>query len=365
MPPKRLSVSLNPLWYHYVAVATLGLAVLLGLFRYYIVDRLDPIHCNSLLTTGRWLDNAFKNWQPDGCMMYNYQQKDITTCMGPKSIVFIGDSVTRQLFFQTAHIVDPALPSAPPDDEHKHSDHTLNTKSGAKITFHWDPFLNTSATQKYIRPTSLSRQAEEERPALLVLGSGLWYLRYADSGGLPAWELKIESTLNALSDPKYKPADTIVFLPVEDVVPGKLSADRAQSMRSSDIDAMNSDLLHRIRPPHVNDPFAFFSSPSSSPIALPLVFNKMLDPSQTDDGLHFFDTVVKMQANILLNLRCNDALPKTFPLDKTCCRSYPWPSPVHFLVLAGVILWGPVTWFLSRRLGKYPFVSSRGTKCCS
>ena len=143
-----------------------------------------------------------------------------------------------------------------------------------------------------------------------------------------------------------------------------LSADRAQSMRSSDIDAMNSDLLHRIRPPHINDPFAFFSSPSSSPIALPLVFNKMLDPSQTDDGLHFFDTVVKMQANILLNLRCNDVLPKTFPLDKTCCRSYPWPSPVHFLVLAGVILWGPVTWFLSRRLGKYPFVISRGTKCC-
>ena len=37
MPPKRLSVSLNPLWYYYVAVATLGLAVLLGLFRYYIV----------------------------------------------------------------------------------------------------------------------------------------------------------------------------------------------------------------------------------------------------------------------------------------------------------------------------------------
>ena len=30
------------------------------------LDRLDPIHCNSLLTTGRWLDNAFKNWQPDG-----------------------------------------------------------------------------------------------------------------------------------------------------------------------------------------------------------------------------------------------------------------------------------------------------------
>ncbi|CAL1695222.1 unnamed protein product [Somion occarium] len=350
MAPRRLAVSLNPLWYHYVAAATLGCALLLGLFRYYVIDRLDPIHCNALLTKGRWLDHAFKNWQPEGCMMYNYQPKDVETCINTKPIVFIGDSVTRQLFFQTAHVVDSTLPSAPPDDEHKHSDHLLTAKSGIQLSFHWDPFLNTSDTQKYIHPNVYQAG---ERPALLVVGSGLWYLRYPDSGGLPAWELKIESTLDALSDPANRPADTVAFLPVEDVIPSKLSKDRAESMRSSDIDAMNSDLLHRIRPPHINDPFAFFAPASQreSPIALPLVFNSMLDPSQTDDGLHFSDTVVKMQANVLLNLRCNDVLPKTFPIDKTCCRSYPWPSPIHLLVLAAVILWGPVIWFLPRRLG--------------
>ncbi len=78
----------------------------------------------------------------------------------------------------------------------------------------------------------------------------------------------------------------------------------------------------------------------------------MLDPSQTEDGLHFSDAVVKVQANLLLNLRCNDVLPKVFPLDKTCCRSYPWPSALHFLVLVVVVLWGPANWFLSRRLGE-------------
>ncbi|KAK7694960.1 hypothetical protein QCA50_002148 [Cerrena zonata] len=159
MPPKRLSVSLNPLWYHYVAAATLGLGMLLGLFRYYVVDRLDPIHCNSLLTKGRWLDHAFKNWQPDGCMMYNYQQKDIPTCMGSKPIIFIGDSVTRQLFFQTAHIVDPNLPSAPPDDEHKHSDHILTASSGAKLTF--SGILSSTRLQPrsmFNRPVSVGRR---------------------------------------------------------------------------------------------------------------------------------------------------------------------------------------------------------------
>ncbi|KAI0080323.1 O-acetyltransferase [Panus rudis PR-1116 ss-1] len=365
MASKRISVSLNPSWYHYLATVALGCALVFGFFRHYVFDRLDPIHCNALLSRGTWLDHAFKNWQPDGCMMYHYQPKDVETCIGQKPIVFVGDSVTRQLFFQMAHIIDPDLPSAPPDDDHKHSDHVLTAKGGNKLSFYWDPFLNSSMAQRYIAPPRLGQGNPEKRPALLVLGSGLWYLRYADSsGGLPSWESRIETTLESLSDPGRKSADTIIFLPIEDVVPSKLSLERAESMRNSDIDAMNSDLLHRIRPPSYNDPFAFFArAPSRGvpSISLPLVFNKMLDPSQTEDGLHFSDALVKVQAQILLNLRCNDAMPKIFPFDKTCCRRYPWPSPIHFLVLAAVLLWGPVSWFLSRRAGNivhsFPWVA--------
>jgi hypothetical protein len=83
----------------------------------------------------------------------------------------------------------------------------------------------------------------------------------------------------------------------------------------------------------------------------------MLDPSQTADGLHFSDNIVKAQANILLNLRCNDVLPKTFPLDKTCCRRYPRPSVLQIIILGAAILWGPYTVFLSYRSGKYLMIS--------
>lgn len=166
----------------------------------------------------------------------------------------------------------------------------------------------------------------------------------------------MEGVVNSLSRPLSTAADRVVVLPVEDVVPSKLSKDRASSMQSSDIDAMNSDLYHRLRPSPQHRPLPFFSHDvhDKSRISLPLVFNRMLDPSQTEDGLHFSDAVVKVQANLLLNLRCNDVLPKVFPLDKTCCRSYPWPSALHFLVLVVVILWGPANWFLSRRLGETP-----------
>lgn len=262
--------------------------------------------------------------------------------------------MTRKLFFQFGQILDPSLPNTPPDELQKHSDHSLRSKAGTQIEFYWDPYLNTSRAHELIntRNALVNDTAGylSHRPALLVLGSGLWYLRYVESGGLSAWEANIEATLGTLSRAASKAADEIVFLPIEEVVSSKLSSDRASSIRSSDIDAMNSDLYHRIHPP--GDSSLLFPNISPSmPIALPMVFNRMLDPSQTDDGLHFADQLIKAQANILLNLRCNDMLPKAFPLDKTCCRSYPWPSILQTIILGVAILWGPCVWSLSYHSG--------------
>lgn len=286
-------------------------------------------------------------------MVYNYQAGDVTSCLGSRHVVFIGDSVTRQLYFQFAHSIDQTLPSAPPDDEHKHADYNLRSVHDLQLSFYWDPFLNSTAAQSYIHGSS-AMAGRQDRPALLVLGSGLWYLRYADSGGLPVWESMMEFTVGVLSRAQTEAADVVVILPVEDVVPSKLSPDRAASMHASDIDAMNSDLLHRVRPPAMNDPFSLSSSGESGPprLGFPSVFNQMLDQSQTEDGLHFSEAVVKMQANLLLNLRCNDVLPKVFPHDKTCCRSYPFPSFVHLLVLMFTVLWGPLSLIIARRFSE-------------
>ena len=130
----------------------------------------------------------------------------------------------------------------------------------------------------------------------------------------------------------------MVFLPVEEIIPSKLSPERLDTMHSPDIDAMNSDLYHRIKPSTNSSWSRLLGSTSSERISLPSVFNKMLDDSQTQDGLHFTEAIVKAQANILLNLQCNDKWPQTFPMDKTCCRMYPWPGPVQSVVLASMLL---------------------------
>ncbi|KAH7928550.1 Cas1p-domain-containing protein [Leucogyrophana mollusca] len=348
---KRL-FSLNPSWPHYVALSATALGIVAGFIRFFLIDRLDPLHCDALLNRGSWLDDQHRNWQPEGCMLHSYQPNDAAMCLASRRTVFVGDSVTRKLYFQFAHAVDPKLPTAPPDDDLKHSDHTLISASGTKLDFIWDPYLNSSSIHSLLNPqlgnNTIAGAPLTETPALLVVGSGLWYLRYADlSGGLPSWESNIEGILNSISEARTSPADEVVFLPIEEVVPSKLTPERRETMHSADIDAMNSDLYHRIKPPS-NDPFSLLTgSAPALPVSLPLVFNIMLDDSQTEDGLHFSDTVVKAQANLLLNLRCNNAWPKKFPFDKTCCRQYPSPSSVQFVILMTIMLCGPVALFLS------------------
>lgn len=106
--------------------------------------------------------------------MHIYQPKDVAFCVGPRPIVFLGDSVTRQLFFQTAHIIDPTLPSAPIDDQQKHAHHSFTTSTGIQLLYYWDPFLNTSIAQNYLDASPRNSAGElMHRPAMLVLGSGL------------------------------------------------------------------------------------------------------------------------------------------------------------------------------------------------
>ncbi|KAI6136571.1 10 TM acyl transferase domain found in Cas1p-domain-containing protein [Pisolithus sp. B1] len=287
----------------------------------------------------------FSSFSTLGCMLHSYKAADASRCLASRRVVFVGDSVTRTLYFQFVHIVDPKLPTTPPQDDRKHTDFSLAADSNVTLDFIWDPFLNTSSTLALINPRDhYVGSSSPQLPALLVVGSGLWYLRYADtSGGLPAWEAMVNEHITAISAGPVKPADTTVFLPVEDVVASKLSPERYNTMRSPDIDAMNSDLYHRIRPSYTGSLWQFSETTEVAPVSFPLVFNQMLDDSQTEDGLHFSDSMIKTQANILLNLRCNNEWPKIPPMDKTCCRGYPWPSAMQFIVLIVIAVWTSIS----------------------
>jgi hypothetical protein len=277
-------------------------------------------------------------------MMHAYKPNDLTRCVSKEIWVFIGDSVTRKLFYHIAHAMDETLPHAAPNNTAKHVNYKLETKGGTELLFFWDPFLNSTQISDYASVSgSSSLSPTTTNASVLVIGSGLWYLRHVSSGGIAAWEARMEAVLDKITSPKFSNTTEVVVLPVEVVIPSKLSLDRAQTMRIEDIDAMNMDLSHRISVARGKSPKVYS----------PQAFNLMVHPSQTEDGLHFSSQIIQAQANILFNHRCNQLLPRKYPYDTTCCRRHPSRSMLYICTLSAIFLAGPIFWVLSHPAGKH------------
>lgn len=201
-------------WHHYVPAFILVTAIVFAVFRVSVLDRRDPHHCHALISQGQWLDTKFTNWQPKGCMMHKYTPPEVQYCLRSKRVVFIGDSTTRQLFFSMAQLADPTLPSSPPSSFEKHSDHSLPAGTGTWFDFFWDPFLNSTKTETLLKGDGFGKR---DAPNMLVLGTGLWFLRYRNEpgggGGMAGWESRMEHIIETIRNSKSKLADEIIILP--------------------------------------------------------------------------------------------------------------------------------------------------------
>jgi hypothetical protein len=237
--------------------------------------------------------------------------------------------------------------------------------------------LNTTQTESH-----LSTSHHSTSP-LLILGSGLWYLRNPTSGGLGAWTDMVHKTFETLKVHQGSPetailtpwadltagsgvavpgllpqsglpgieqralerkptdfglADAVVFLPVAHPVDERLSASRAETIMHTDVEAMNADLYARL------------SHPKPPPVIIPSVFNQLLVDEETEDGLHFSNRIMAKQAELLLSWRCNDVIRSG--MSGTCCKRYDWVRPVQGLLLVFLVLWAPIGSLLAPRLGK-------------
>ncbi|KAI8456670.1 10 TM acyl transferase domain found in Cas1p-domain-containing protein, partial [Phakopsora pachyrhizi] len=339
----------------YLNSILLTLIISLASYRSLIRDRLDPYHCKALLQTGHWLDgDQHQNWQPESCTINRFDSSSINHCLSQRDVVFIGDSVTRVLFYGTIRTLDSSISS---ENQPKHSDRSIKTAQNITWNFIWDPFLNSSSWDHLINKSfinqlttssssssssssassassSASIQSSQkantlnQQPALLVVGSGIWFLRH--NLGLKPWLAKMDQLFSASLDHSNRTsvADEIVILPVELPVVEKLSIERKLTISTDEIEEMNDYNIKKL------------NSDLNYPIAIPTVFNRItnLSENETSDGLHFSDRLAQVQARIILNLRCNDQLPKKFPFDSTCCFRYPTPNLIQiFFILLSIL----------------------------
>ncbi|KAG0312534.1 hypothetical protein BGZ99_009453 [Dissophora globulifera] len=262
-------------------------------------------------------------------MMRTFDTAHTTSCLGGSKIVVLGDSVARQLYYS---LVKKILPNASTEGD-KHSDIFFrDIESGTTFEFYWDPVLNsTKAAELFTEPdTQLIGSEENPIPSIILVGTGLWYLRYPEwSGGMERWQQVMERLIQQMSNPRIAPLAQQLFIsPIPAVNSEKLSEERARKLFPEGINYMNSFLKE---------------ATADSPVSVPFAWNKMTETAanETHDGLHYAERVMTVEADILLNFVCNNKLPKVSPMDATCCYEYPSMRWFQALMLVIFLVWIP------------------------
>ena len=328
-------------------------------------DRYDLNKCDALLANGRWLDDRYQSWQPQGCMMHNYQDKDLIPCLKHRRLVFLGDSSVRQLYWATARKFGIQEYS-----KAEHSDLAFHIHDAA-VEFRWDPFLNSSNLTTELTAAARSRQENNmaHPTAALVIGGGLWHARYLDEAHyFDRYRASLESISQSMDhlSPKntggplhrysFGPSDTngfVLLTPVPVPFYNGLSPERATTITPAKIDTLN---LH------------LYQNSAVGNVTVPWSFSSMMSPNDLvyqPDGLHFSDNLAARMVDVILNLRCNAELrianrQRGYPMDKTCCNRYNpprWPQ----LIMMGAFVWVlPILLLLtSTESSRVPFLPSR------
>lgn len=277
-----------------------------------------------MLNEGKWMTEEYKQWQPSGCMAKAYGAKDISECVGPSKIIYIGDSIMREQYYT----ITEYFGFTKPKQDALHVDQQVHSKEyDISIEMWWDPYLDTNRT------IDLLLGKNETTPSILVMGSGIWYMRQKGADYLRGWKEAVDRIFDASLN--HRIADRLLLSPVEIVQRDLLIPERVRTLTVEKTTIMNNYLRERESTLH---------SPVT-PLVVPFVWNEIVTHSknQTSDGLHFRTPVTNAQAQLALNYRCNEQLDKSdFPMDKTCCFTYPAPAWYQNTIFAFFLLFVPI-----------------------
>ncbi|KAL9128297.1 MAG: hypothetical protein Q9217_003002 [Psora testacea] len=289
-------------------------------------DAKDPYKCEATLTTGQWLDSSdisptartFENWQPDGCMLKNFQPEGLGKCFEKgQQIVYIGDSSIRELFWATARKTNAEQAYREQHLAQKHTDLKFE-HDNLSLVFLWDPYLNSSNLQEHLSTPSTPSQASspDSNAAIILVGGGLWHARYLGEDSLPDFTKAIEN-ITAFMNKEHasipQTQSTLKLLaPVQIPWYESLNHERSQTITPSRVEAMNEHLLQLTLQHGVPIAWAFSLMSLHQPAAY--------DPS----GLHPAEKVADRMMDIVLNMKCNALLmqDQVYPMDFTCCTGY-------------------------------------------
>ena len=286
--------------------------------------------------------------------MHEYNTGDLVTCLKSRRVVFIGDSVIRQVFWAFAKKLDVR------ERGDKHSSLSVDTH-GLRVEFIWDPYLNTSSLYREVAAASLSASEEIKRvdtAAILLIGGGLWNARYLGGTSYQHYLTSLDEIMRALQDGKYpgmplsRPGqssagvdDLAVIAPIQVPYYDALSPERARTITPARVKPIFQHLRHSSVRKNITAAWSFSH----------MTWRERLAYDQ--DGLHINGAVAGRMADVLLNARCNTVLRqsngKGYPMDKTCCNKYQTPNWTQKIILIVSLVLLPALVLITSS-GKYP-----------
>ncbi|KAF7555149.1 hypothetical protein G7Z17_g2345 [Cylindrodendrum hubeiense] len=348
-----------------VMVLCLMLVVILGITINHLDLSDDPYRCKALMQEGSWLDTPDANgsrapytkWQPQGCMLHEYQKEEISDCMEGRHMLFYGDSTTRQVYYAMARLLDEEKANEVQNDSTTlHLTHDLEF-GGVRMIQIWDPLMEpgsaSDTVDQQLELYHVEKQhpvpiEEQQGPAFVFMGVGIWFAAKLEVGvSLERFKTAFQNVSDTVQNNHFAPFGTrrmdprdgvgsdIFLAPVAVPFYEDMPEDRKTGVASNpgEIEAIDEFLRDVEEESGIN---MLWSYPALSRDQKGVM-------ESLANGFHVINSVAEAKAQILLNLRCNAKLDTQsgFPYNRTCCTDYGQRSFVQLIILAlGIIYVG-------------------------
>lgn len=286
-------------------------------------------------------------------MLHGYQAKDIGKCFGNRSIVYLGDSTMRQLFWATARKIDSSAAQERSQTANRHANLSFPSTGGGHVRFIWDPYLNSS-TLRYELTSISDVSSHGNAAALLVIGGGLWHAKYLGDLSTKDYKYSLENITKSMhlntSQPHQRNSEEplVLFAPVFTPWYDSLNSSTSQSLSPSRIESLNEEL----RRASIDNGLRVLWSFS-------LMTYKQKDAYDVS-GIHATKSIAELMVDVILNLDCNSrlSLDEKYPMDKTCCHTYVLKNFAQLVVMI-VAITLPVIGFFWERSMPHPSLVAR------
>lgn len=348
----------------------LMLVIILGITINHLDLSDDPYRCKALMQEGSWLnapdDNGsrapFTKWQPQGCMLHEYQKEEIVDCMEGRHMLFFGDSTTRQIFYGMARLLDEEKANEVRDDiTTKHSIHDMEF-GGVRLMQIWDPLMQAGKASTIVEEQlELYRQErlhpvpieEQKGPAFVFMGVGIWFAAKFEEGvSLDNFKTVFKNVSDIVQNNDFAPFGTQRMDPRDGVGADMFLAPVAVPFYDEMPDYRKTGIASNPGEIEAIDEFLETVEENSGINMLwsypALSHDQMGVMEDLENGFHVIDSVSEIKAQILLNLRCNAKLDiqNGYPYNRTCCTDYGQRSLIQLIILAlGIIYVGATALF--------------------